>query len=190
MDPIIEEFTLTLKYQVKIDPDTGEMTSKCISRKVDKSNFELTEEKARKIKPKKEESSEPTLTLEDNKYCLNQAAITLMQIEPECKLDIKYEKQGKTTIPIIEVDNKQGNRLTKSLTVACRGSKNSELSKYGTEFILVPNSSREGSFILQNKDIQIEQSNEEDVELPIDLDLQDIIDNSNVTEINSSLFKL
>lgn len=191
MDPIIEEFTLTLKYQVSVDVETGNMTTKCISRKVDKSNFEVSEEKAkRKIKPKKEESSEPTLTLEDNKYCLNQAAIELMQIEPECKLDIKYEKQGKNTIPIIEVDNKQGNRLTKSLTVACRGSKNSELSKYGTEFILVPNDSREGSFILQNKDIQIEQSNEEEVELPIDLDLQDIIDNSNVTEINSSLFKL
>lgn len=208
MEPIIEEFTITLKYQVKVDIETGEMTTKCISRKVDKLNFEVTESKPAKraSKAKKEESSEPTLTLEDNKYCLNQAAADLMGVEPDCKLDIKYEKIGKETIPVIGTDTafgtKQGNKLTKSLTVACRGSKNEELAKYGFEFILVPHDKKDGIFILQNEDSKLEQalddtiekpdSAEEEIELPMDIDLQDLIDDKDatVTEVNSSIFQL
>lgn len=208
MEPIIEEFTITLKYQVKVDTETGEMTTKCISRKVDKSNFEVVEDKPKRktSKFKKEESSEPTLTLEENKYCLNQAAADLMGVEPDCKLDIKYEKRGKETIPVIGTDSafgtKQGNKLTKSLTVACRGSKNEELSKYGTEFILVPHETKDGIFLLQNEDVKLEQAlddtidkgdePEEEIDLPMDIDLQDLIDDKDatVTEVSSSMFQL
>ena len=208
MKPIIEEFTITLKYQVKVDTETGEMTTKCVSRKIDKSNFEVSEVKPVKktSKAKKEESSEPTLTLEENKYCLNQAAADLMGVEPDCKLDIKYEKRGKETVPVIGTDTafgtKQGNKLTKSLTVACRGSKNEELSKYGTEFILVPHETKDGIFVLQNEDSKLEQAlddtlekpdgPEEDIELPMDIDLQDLIDDEDatITEVSSSMFQL
>lgn len=208
MEPIIEEFTITLKYQVKVDTETGEMTTKCISRKVDKSNFEVVEDKPKRkaSKSKKEESSEPTLTLQENKYCLNQAAADLMGIEPDCKLDIKYEKRGKETIPVIGTDaafgTKQGNKLTKSLTVACRGSKNEELSKYGTEFILVPHETKDGIFVLRNEDTKLEQAlddtiekpdgPEEEIDLPIDIDLQDLIDDKDatITEVSSSMFQL
>ena len=208
MKPIIEEFTITLKYQVKVDTETGEMTTKCVSRKIDKSNFEVSEVKPVKktSKAKKEESSEPTLTLEENKYCLNQAAADLMGVEPDCKLDIKYEKRGKETVPVIGTDTafgtKQGNKLTKSLTVACRGSKNEELSKYGTEFILVPHETKDGIFVLQNEDSKLEQAlddtlekpdgPEEDIELPMDIDLQDLIDDKDatITEVSPSMFQL
>lgn len=208
MEPIIEEFTITLKYQVKVDTETGEMTTKCISRKVDKSNFEVVEDKPKRktSKFKKEESSEPTLTLEENKYCLNQAAADLMGVEPDCKLDIKYEKRGKETIPVIGTDSafgtKQGNKLTKSLTVACRGSKNEELSKYGTEFILVPHETKDGIFLLQNEDVKLERAlddtidkgdePEEEIDLPMDINLQDLIDDKDatVTEVSSSMFQL
>lgn len=208
MEPIVEEFTITLKYQVKVDTETGEMTTKCISRKVDKSNFEVVEDKPKRktSKSKKEESSEPTLTLQENKYCLNQAAADLMGVESDCKLDIKYEKRGKETVPVIGTDTafgtKQGNKLTKSLTVACRGSKNEELSKYGTEFILVPHETKDGIFVLQNEDAKLEQAlddtiekpdgPEEEVELPMDIDLQDLIDDKDatITEVSSSMFQL
>ena len=206
MDPIIEEFTITLKYQVKVDTETGEMTTKCISRKIDKSNFEVAEEKPRRktSKVKKEESSAPLLTLEDNKYCLTQAAIDLMGIEPDCKLDIKYEKRGKETVPVIGSDDvwgtKGGNKLTKSLTVACRGSKNQELSKFGQEFTLVPHEKKEGLFILQSGTAEVKiddeiedlQDLEEAISLPVDVDLQDLIDDSdaNVKEVSSSMFQL
>lgn len=206
MEPIVEEFTITLKYQVSVDTETGEMTTKCISRKIDK-NIEVVDAKPTKrtSKAKKNESSEPTLTLEENKYCLNQAAADLMGVEPDCKLDIKYEKRGKETVPVIGTDTafgtKQGNKLTKSLTVACRGSKNEELSKYGTEFILVPHKTKDGIFVLQNEDAKLERAlddtlekpdePEEEIGLP-DIDLQDLIDDKDatITEVNSSMFQL
>lgn len=205
MDPIIEEFSITLKYQVSVNTKTGEMTTKCISRKIDKSNFEVGKDKPkRQTKSKKNECSEPTLTLEDNKYCLNQAAVELMNVSPDDKLDIKYEKRGKETIAVIGSDDSfgthSGNRLTKSLTVACRGSKNQELSKYGTEFLIIPHETKVGIFILQNKNAkvdvkeEIEDLNEleETLSMPIDEDLQDLIDSSdaNITEVSPSMFNL
>ena len=204
MDPIVEEFTITLKYQARVDTETGEMTTKCISRKVDKTNFEVVEEKSKKktSKSKKEENTVPSLILEDNKYCLNQAAITLMGVEPNCKLDIKYEKRGKETIPVIGSDESfgthSGNKLNKSLTVACRGSKREELSKYGTEFTLVPHETKDGIFILQNKNADFEPTvsnvpeTEDEIELPDDIDLQDLIDDKDatITEVDASMFQL
>lgn len=204
MDPIVEEFTITLKYQAKVDTETGEMTTKCISRKVDKTNFEVVEEKSKKktSKSKKEENTVPSLILEDNKYCLNQAAITLMGVEPNCKLDIKYEKRGKETIPVIGSDESfgthSGNKLNKSLTVACRGSKREELSKYGTEFTLVPHETKDGIFILQNKNADFEPTvsnvseTEDEIELPDDIDLQDLVDDKDatITEVDASMFQL
>ena len=203
MDPIIEDFTITLKYQVTVDTETGEMTTKCISRQINKSNFEVKNVKTTSKKSKKIEKSEPTLILEENKYCLNQAAIDLMNIEPDCKLDIKYEKRGKEIIPVIGSDEafgtKQGNKLNKSLTVACRGSKREELSKYGLEFTIIPHDTKDGIFILRNGDAELEkllddtteESQEIDLDLPVDIDLQDLIDDEDakVTEVQSSMFK-
>ena len=180
------------------------MTTKCISRKVDKTNFEVVEEKSKKktSKSKKEENTVPSLILEENKYCLNQAAITLMGIEPNCKLDIKYEKRGKETIPVIGSDESfgthSGNKLNKSLTVACRGSKREELSKYGTEFTLIPHETKDGIFILQNKNADFESTvsnvseTEDEIELPDDIDLQDLVDDKDatITEVDASMFQL
>lgn len=202
MDSIIEEFTVTLKYQVEVDAETGEVNTKCISRKLDKSTGIESKTTKRTSKTKKNENSEPTLILEDNKYCLNQAAIELMNVSPDDKLDIKYEKRGTETIAVIGSDDSfgthSGNRLTKSLTVACRGSKNQELSKYGTEFLIVPHETKDGIFILQNTKLEqalgntIEKSDElEEIGLP-DIDLQNLIDDKDatITEVNSSMFQL
>ncbi len=197
MDPIIEEFTITLKYQVKVDTETGEMTTKCISRKVDKSNFEVTDDKPRKKASAKNESSEPKLILESNKYQLTQAAVDLMGVEPDCKIDIKYEKQGKNVTPVIGSDEtfgtKQGNKLTKSLTVACRGSKNEELAKFGTEFILVPHPKKDGIFILSTGSVDADEEGEDDEEISYpDIDIQEMLDDKDaeITEVPSSMFKL
>lgn len=206
MDPIIEEFTITLKYQVTVDTETGEMTTKCIKRTIDKSNFEVSEITSKKTtkKTKKEESSSPQLILEDNKYCLNSAAIKLMGVTPDDKLDIKYEKRGSTMVPVIGTDEvfktKGGNKLTKSNTVACRGSKNEELSKYGHVFDIKPHDSKDGLFILvgdstpeisssKDENIAIDESDED---LPLDVDLSALIDekDANIEEIDSSFFKL
>lgn len=206
MDPIVEEFTITLKYQVTVDTETGEMTTKCIKRTVDKSNFEVSEAAPKKAtkKTKKEESSSPELTLEDNKYCLNSAAVELMGVTPDNKLDIKYEKNGSTMVPVIGTDEafgtKGGNKLTKSNTVACRGSKNEELSKYGRVFSLTPHATKEGLFVLTgdatpvaipdgDENIALSESDED---LPLDIDLSALVDekDANIEEIDSSYFQL
>ena len=204
MDPIVEEFTITLKYQVTVDTETGEMTTKCIKRTVDKSNFEVSKETPKKATKKtKEESSSPQLVLEDNKYCLNSAAIELMGVGPDSKLDIKYEKRGKEMIPVIGSDEafktKGGNKLTKSNTVACRGSKNEELSKYGHVFSITPHDSKEGLFILTgdatpsipNGDDNI-SIDDNDEDLPLDVDLTALVDDkdANIEEIDSLDFQL
>lgn len=202
MDNIItEEFTLTLQYVMKINTETGELLeTKLIKRSVDKSNFEVITPKKKASKPKKEEVNTPQLILEDNKYCLNAAAVELMQVGPDSKLDIKYEKRGNQMIPVIGIDER-GNKLTKSNTVAYRGSKNEELSKYGTEFTILAHDSKEGLFILSSGEIPISQEElngdenialEEDGEpLPLDIDLSDLDEqDANITEIDANFFKL
>lgn len=204
MDTIItEEFTLTLQYAMKINTDTGEiLETKLIKRSIDKPETAIPKKKA--SKSKKEEISTPQLILEDNKYCLNTAAVELMQVGPDSKLDIKYEKRGNTMVPVIGTDEvfktKGGNKLTKSNTVACRGSKNEELSKYGHVFDIKPHDSKDGLFILvgdstpeinlpKDENIAIDGSDED---LPLDVDLSALIDekDANIEEIDSSFFKL
>ena len=193
MDPIVEEFTITLKYQVTVDTETGEMTTKCIKRTVDKTNFEVSEKKTAKKKVV-EDNSSPQLTLEDNKYRLNTAAIELMGVSAESKIDIKYEKQGKTMIPVIGTDEafgtRGGNRLTKSNTVACRGSKHEELIKYGNIFQIIPHDSKAGLFILKG-DAQIDTLDGDDnVSIDEEIDISQLIDYKDVEEINSFDFTL
>lgn len=207
MEPIIEEFTITLKYQVSVNTETGEMTTKCVSRSINKSEFEVSKEVPKKTtkKTKKEESSHPELILEDNKYYLNSAAIALMGVAPDDKLDIKYEKREGYMVPVIGTDEafgtKGGNKLSKSNTVACRSSKNEELSKYGKTFKIRPHATKEGLFVLEgdiptevpsnlgDENIGIEELNED---LPFDLDLSALIDekDANIEEIDSSDFQL
>ena len=193
MDPIVEEFTITLKYQVTVDTETGEMTTKCIKRTVDKTNFEVSEKKTAKKKVS-EDNSSPQLTLEDNKYRLNTAAIELMGVSAESKIDIKYEKQGKSMIPVIGTDEafgtRGGNRLTKSNTVACRGSKHEELVKYGNIFQIIPHDSKAGLFILKG-DAQIDTlDGDENVSIDEEIDISQLIDDKDVEEINSFDFTL
>lgn len=205
METVKQRVKVTFEYEMEIDPETGEILNTVLVN-TSRVGTDPTEKKSPR-KPKKGESSDPILTLEDNKYCLNTAAVNLMDVEPDCKLDIKYEKRGKTTVPVIGTDEafgtKQGNKLTKSFTVACRGSKNEELSKYGKEFILVPHESKNGIFVLTNEDAVLEQALDDEIEekidlpdeeiaLPGDIDLQDLIDDKDatITEVSSSMFQL
>lgn len=188
MNYMFEEFSITLKYQVKVNTDTGEMTTKCISRKIDKSNFEISE--AKRSNKKIDESTEPQLILETNKYCLNNAAIQLMNLKADDRLEIKYEKQENTIIPIIGTVEafhiSGGNRLTKSNTVAFRGNKNKELSEYGTTFSITPY--KDGLFCLKgNKEI-VEQQGDENIVEPDINDFADLVDNTE--EVDSSFFQL
>ena len=89
---ITEEFTITLQYRMTVDTETGEiLKTELIKRSVDKENIKAVDAPKKKKSSKKEESNIPTLTLEENKYYLNSAAIELMGVSADDKIDIKYE---------------------------------------------------------------------------------------------------
>jgi hypothetical protein len=72
----------------------------------------------------------------------------LTGFEPEQKLDIKFEKKGRTITPVLCEDEKNGNRLTKSFTVSCRGSRRDNLAEYGDTFEVVPYEGKDGYYKL------------------------------------------
>lgn len=201
---VVEHFQVILDYEVTVDESTGELETRLIKKSIDKANFKSIELKEPKKKTsKKEESNIPQLILEDNKYCLNKAAVELMQITPEDKIDIKYEKKGKSMVPVIGADRifgtKQGCKLTKSNTVACRGSKNAELAKHGDVFEIIPHDSKPGLFILKGNSVEefpeeVSEINIEDLDenLPLDASIEDLIDDkdANITKIDANFFDL
>lgn len=187
-----ETFTIKLTYEMSVNIDTGEiLETKLINRSVDNSNF-------KQIKSSKQinVSDKPTLSLEDNKYILSPAAVELMRLSEDSRLDIRYEQNKDGDIPIIyEVLNgKGGNKITKSNTVSYRGDKNKELAKRGKEFNIVSHPQKQNVFMLisDSKPIQLVEDNnikiegDESEDIPFDLDLEDLVDN---TEIDSSFFK-
>ena len=198
MSIIKEKFILTLSYEMSVDTSTGEiLETKLIDRKVDKPSV-----KASKKVVTEDFDTEPKLFLEENKYRLNNAAVKLMHLEADAKLNIKYEQGENGDTPIIGTSEafgvKEGNKITGSNTVAYRGAKNAELAKYGDEFILSPHPDKPELFILSStskKPVQeaiIDEKAKEDIGLPFDLDLKDLVndEDSNLTEIDSNFFKL
>lgn len=206
MEPVKQRFTIHLEYEMTVDPETGEVLSTELIKKYSEQNPTKPTSSPKAVKPKKGESPDPQLTLEDNKYCLNTAAATLLGVEPGDKLDIKYEKRSWGMQPVIGTDEafgtKGGNQLTKSNTVACRGSKHDELVKYGDVFDIKPHETKEGLFLLVGDHpvaVEEPESDEKvtadniDEELPMDVDLSGLVDDvedTKVEEIDSSYFQL
>ena len=190
-----ETFTVKLTYEMSVNIDTGEISeTRLIDRSINNSDLKAVKSSTKK---KIVEDKEPKLILEDNKYRLNNAAIELMKLSSDSKLSIKYVQGNSGDVPVICIDD-HGNKITKSNTVACRGNKNAELAKYGEEFILVSHPSKPGLFILTSESIKPEQLtgddnvNIEDEDSLFDLSLKDLAEDedTNITEIDSSFFKL
>ena len=152
--------------------------------------------------PKKvEDNGEAKLQLLDNKYELNGSAINLLGINVGDRVDIKYQMVDGIKYPIIGSSNAwksaSGNKLTKSNTIACRGSKNEELSKYGKEFVLAAHPSKAGLFVLTSEEVAVDQLVGDDnvnIDTPegIDLNLEGLVDDkdANVSSIDTNFFKL
>lgn len=201
-DSIIKEtFVLTLTYEMSVNTETGEvLETRLIDRNVNKPENKSAKTGSTKRSKLEDNDTEPKLYLEDNKFRLNSEAIRLMGLDDvsDVKLDIKYDD----SVPVIGTDEafgtKGGNKLTKTNTVAYRGVKNEELSKYGKEFILVPMENRAGLFILDSgnevQKVVVDESisvDEDDLDLPFETDLTGIVDeDANITEIDSNFFKL
>ena len=137
-----------------VDDTTGEI----ITREATLGDFkEVTaKKKATSSKKAKIDDSDPNpkITLLDGKVQFNKAAVDLTGFEPDMKIDIKFEKKGKKQIPVM-MQADSGNRLTKSYTISCRGSKHDNLLEHGDVFELEPYPEKDGYFYLKgNKAIE------------------------------------
>lgn len=130
---MIQQFKVLFTYEQ--DDETGEV--KVINREVINEDLPKAK-KTRKTSKKADENPEPELILEDNKYTLNTAAIELLGVDVDDRLDIKFEKRDKVRVPVIGCNTafgtQGGNRLTKSNTVSYRGKNHDLLEDFGTVF--------------------------------------------------------
>ena len=128
-----------------LDETTGEI----ITREATLGDFKEVKKSTstRTKKPKDDGSTVPQAILLEGKIQLNNRAIELTQFEPEMKIDIKFEKKGKKTTPVM-MKADSGNRLTKTYTISCRGSKHDNLSEYGDVFDIIEYEDKPGYFKL------------------------------------------
>ena len=144
------------KLTIEIADD---VTGEIITREATLGDFkEVTaKKKATSSKKAKIDDSDPNpkITLLDGKVQFNKAAVDLTGFEPDMKIDIKFDKKGKKQIPVMMREENSGNRLTKSYTISCRGSRHDDLLKYGDVFELEPYPEKDGYFYLKgNKAIE------------------------------------
>ena len=182
---------MDILFHYNVDENTGEITF--IGKE------EITVDTAtstkRQAKPVKVEANiEPLITLDSNKLILTTGAVDMMKICPDCRVDIKYKKKDKVSVPVIGTDaafnTKGGNKLTKTNTVSFRGSANEKLAEYGSVFKLEP-SEDEGIFYLigdkMNKPVEDEAI---DIEGELDLDSLEELDIDDSSDLEGFDFKL
>lgn len=167
-----------------VDKETGEL----ITREATLGDFKEVKKSTstRTKKPKDDGDPTPKITLFDGKWQMNNACVELTGFEPEQKLDIKFEKKGRVTTPILCQDDKSGNRLTKTYTVSCRGSRHDNLAEFGDIFEVVPCEDKEGYFKLVGN-----ITKEDDIiDVPEEISDPDSMDISNDEAVDVSDFEL
>ena len=99
-----------------------------------------------------DQDPEPKITLLDNKYILNNAAVKLLEVEPGDRVAIRYLDVSGINFPVIGKQEaykiSSGNKITKDFTVSCRGAGNDKLSEYGSIFNLSAMSGKDGLFVM------------------------------------------
>lgn len=180
---------LDILFHYEVDETTGEI--KFIGKEEITVDTAASEKKTttRKSVTKVDNNPDPIITLDPNKLILTQGAVDLLQVCPDCRVDIKYKKKGNTTVPIIGTDSafgtKSGNKLTKTNTVSYRGAANDKLSTYGTVFTLEPTED-EGIFYLKG-DKEPSETKVPDEIINIENDLE-ALDDINIEDIEISDF--
>lgn len=164
-----EVFNIVLT--VEVDTESGD--SKIIKKEIVKDVEVKKTTRKSSPKVKEDEDTTPKLTLADNKYILNKAAVELLGADADARLDIKYHKVENSLVPIIGLDESfgthGGNRLTKTGTVSCRGNANTQLARYGDLFILEPY--KDNLFLLKgNKDTDTIEEKETPDNINLNLD--------------------
>lgn len=95
-----EVFAITLTYEMVVNTDTGEiLETRLIDRSVNNSDIKPAKSPRKVVQDNGDR--EPKLVLEENKYRLNNAAVTLMGLDENSKLVIKYEESKSGSVPVI-----------------------------------------------------------------------------------------
>lgn len=137
-----------------VDTETGELFTK----EATFGEFKEATKKASTTRTKKPKDDDPVakLTVLDGKVQLNNKAVEMTGFEPEMKIAIEFEKKGRQITPIMFEDDNKGNRLTKTYTISCRGSKHDNLIEYGTVFELIPYEGKPNFFKLKGDALEKE----------------------------------
>lgn len=190
---MIQTFKVLFTYEQ--DDETGEV--KVVNREVVNDDLPKAKKTSspKKSAKKADDNPNPELILEDNKYCLNAAAVELLGVDVDDRLDIKFEKRDKVRVPVIGCNTafgtQGGNRLTKSNTVSYRGKNHDLLEEFGTVFSF-RGTDKEGIFELigdkpiptQSEDENVKIVDEEVEEIGRPEDLVGIVD-GDATELNA-----
>ena len=166
-----------------LDETTGEL----ITREATLGDFKEKKTTTRTRKPKGDDEPEPMIHVLEGKLQLNQKARELTEYEPDMKIDIKFEKKGRVTTPIMCVDENKGNRLTKTFTISCRGQKRDNLLVYGDTFTIEPYDDKEGMFKLIGN---VPQKEDDIIDIPEEIsnpdeDLDSDFDSSSDIDLNN-----
>lgn len=169
---------LDIIFHYNVDENTGEMTY--IGKdEITVDTAAPTKRQATKA-TKVEENAEPLITLDSNKLILTTGAVELLGVSADCRLDIKYKKKDKTSVPVIGTDvafgTKGGNKLTKTNTVSFRGSANEKLAEFGTTFKLEPSEDEGIFFLIGDKMNNPVPEDAIDIESELDIDALDDLD--------------
>jgi hypothetical protein len=187
-----QRFKVLFTYEQ--DDETGEV--KVLNREVINDDLPKAKKTSTPKKSNADENPDPELILEDNKYVLNTAAVELLGVEADDRIDIKFEKRDKVRVPVIGCNTafgtQGGNRLTKSNTVSYRGKNHDLLEEYGTVFSF-KETDKEGIYELigdkpipeEKEDENIKIVDEEVEEIGRPEDLVGIVD-GDATEVNAA----
>ena len=179
-----------LLLTIETDIETGDIT--LLNREV--INDDIKPKKSRKSSSKKDENPEPIVTLDTNKLILTQGAVDLLQVCEDCRVDIKYDKRGKNLVPCIGTDSafkcKGGNLLTAKNTIRYSGANNNKLASYGTTFKMEPTDKEGIYWLIGDKTPEEKEVPKELVNIESELDLTDLDNIEESTEVSSLDFTL
>lgn len=181
---------LDILFHYNVDEKTGEITYIGKEEIVVDTSTKRQASKASAV----EENKDPLITLDSNKLILTTGAVDMMKICPDCRVDIKYKKKDRTSVPVIGTDEafgtKGGNKLTKSNTVSFRGAANEKLAEFGTTFRIEPSDDEGIFFLIGDKMNQPAQEDVVDIESELDLDSLEALDIDESTDLGGFDFTL
>lgn len=177
---------LDILFHYDVNETTGEITFL--------GKEEITVDTAKKQLPKVNkvvENEEPLITLDSNKLVLTTGAVQMMNICADCRVDIKYKKRDRMSVPVIGTDEafgtKGGNKLTKTNTISFRGVANEKLSEYGTTFKIEPSEDEGIFYLIGDKMNNLIPDDTIDIQSELDIESLDNI-NLNDDDVNLESF--